>query len=233
MFGQGEEGPGSRSPDSNRLSVPGGRYDPSLTFSENVDLTEPIISRFDVLCVVRDTVDPVQVRSCAPSLGASRGSRGGGVVGLEGLLNGRVLSTLVLSPEVLDFSPWLPHPPAWPRSATASRVHLLLTALAPPQPLLWHAPCSLGAIASTLTATQLPCRKPAVCAEMGGPASARPPLLASREPAVLRGLPRPSSPACPPDLSLPSLLASREPAIPRGLCPSSPAWPPDLHSQVS
>uniref|UniRef100_A0A8C5WAP5 DNA replication licensing factor MCM2 n=1 Tax=Microcebus murinus TaxID=30608 RepID=A0A8C5WAP5_MICMU len=38
----------------------GGRYDPSLTFAENVDLTEPIISRFDVLCVVRDTVDPVQ-----------------------------------------------------------------------------------------------------------------------------------------------------------------------------
>merc|ERR1719471_1837875 len=36
----------------------GGRYDPSLTFSENVDLTEPILSRFDVLCVVRDTVDP-------------------------------------------------------------------------------------------------------------------------------------------------------------------------------
>ncbi|NWI94511.1 MCM2 factor, partial [Pitta sordida] len=38
----------------------GGRYDPSLTFSENVDLTEPIISRFDILCVVRDTVDSVQ-----------------------------------------------------------------------------------------------------------------------------------------------------------------------------
>jgi len=38
----------------------GGRYDPSLTFSENVDLTEPILSRFDVLCVVRDTVDPIQ-----------------------------------------------------------------------------------------------------------------------------------------------------------------------------
>merc|ERR1719328_915933 len=35
-----------------------GRYDPSMTFSENVDLTEPILSRFDVLCVVRDTVDP-------------------------------------------------------------------------------------------------------------------------------------------------------------------------------
>ena len=39
----------------------GGRYDPSLTFSENVDLTEPILSRFDILCVVRDMVDPVEV----------------------------------------------------------------------------------------------------------------------------------------------------------------------------
>lgn len=38
----------------------GGRYDPSLTFSENVDLTEPILSRFDILCIVRDQVDPVQ-----------------------------------------------------------------------------------------------------------------------------------------------------------------------------
>jgi DNA replication licensing factor MCM2 len=35
-----------------------GRYQPGLTFAENVDLTEPIISRFDVLCVVKDTVDP-------------------------------------------------------------------------------------------------------------------------------------------------------------------------------
>ncbi|RWS13295.1 DNA replication licensing factor mcm2-like isoform X1 [Dinothrombium tinctorium] len=37
----------------------GGRYDASLTFAENVDLTEPIISRFDILCIVKDTVDPV------------------------------------------------------------------------------------------------------------------------------------------------------------------------------
>ncbi|CAL8139298.1 unnamed protein product [Orchesella dallaii] len=36
----------------------GGSYDSSLTFSENVDLTEPILSRFDILCVVRDTPDP-------------------------------------------------------------------------------------------------------------------------------------------------------------------------------
>uniref|UniRef100_UPI00358E0689 DNA replication licensing factor MCM2 n=1 Tax=Myxine glutinosa TaxID=7769 RepID=UPI00358E0689 len=38
----------------------GGRYDASLTFSDNVDLSEPILSRFDILCVVRDTVDAVQ-----------------------------------------------------------------------------------------------------------------------------------------------------------------------------
>ncbi|KAK7081231.1 MCM DNA helicase complex subunit, partial [Halocaridina rubra] len=25
-----------------------------------VDLSEPILSRFDILCVVRDTVDPIQ-----------------------------------------------------------------------------------------------------------------------------------------------------------------------------
>ncbi|KAL3093092.1 hypothetical protein niasHT_022542 [Heterodera trifolii] len=37
----------------------GGRYDPSRTFSANVDLTEPILSRFDILCVMRDQADPV------------------------------------------------------------------------------------------------------------------------------------------------------------------------------
>ena len=38
-----------------------GKYQPALTFSQNVDLTEPIISRFDILCVVKDVVDPIQV----------------------------------------------------------------------------------------------------------------------------------------------------------------------------
>ena len=36
----------------------GGRYDASKAFSENVELSDPILSRFDVLCVVRDVVDP-------------------------------------------------------------------------------------------------------------------------------------------------------------------------------
>lgn len=38
----------------------GGRYDSSLTFSENVNLSEPILSRFDILCVVKDEFDPMQ-----------------------------------------------------------------------------------------------------------------------------------------------------------------------------
>jgi len=42
-----------------------GRYDGSLTFLENVDLTDPILSRFDILCVVRDTCDPAKDESVA------------------------------------------------------------------------------------------------------------------------------------------------------------------------
>ncbi|OMJ15086.1 DNA replication licensing factor mcm2 [Smittium culicis] len=38
----------------------GGKYRPSLPFSQNVQLTEPILSRFDVLCVVRDEVDSIK-----------------------------------------------------------------------------------------------------------------------------------------------------------------------------
>ncbi|KAK2776738.1 MCM DNA helicase complex subunit [Onygenales sp. PD_12] len=36
----------------------GGRYNGTIPFSHNVQLTEPILSRFDILCVVRDTVNP-------------------------------------------------------------------------------------------------------------------------------------------------------------------------------
>merc|ERR1719262_872368 len=37
-----------------------GRYDPQQTFAQNVGLTDPILSRFDMLCVLRDEADPVQ-----------------------------------------------------------------------------------------------------------------------------------------------------------------------------
>lgn len=43
----------------------GGRYDPSMTFSENVALSEPIMSRFDILCVVKDEFDPMQDQQLA------------------------------------------------------------------------------------------------------------------------------------------------------------------------
>ncbi|AFN82847.1 DNA replication licensing factor Mcm2 [Encephalitozoon romaleae SJ-2008] len=34
-----------------------GRYNGSLTFSQNVNLSDPIISRFDILCVTKDNID--------------------------------------------------------------------------------------------------------------------------------------------------------------------------------
>mmetsp|Transcript_45735 Transcript_45735/g.82325 ORF Transcript_45735/g.82325 Transcript_45735/m.82325 type:complete len:892 (+) Transcript_45735:64-2739(+) len=37
-----------------------GRYDPMRTFSQNVNLSDPILSRFDMICVLRDESDPVQ-----------------------------------------------------------------------------------------------------------------------------------------------------------------------------
>lgn len=37
-----------------------GRYDGSVSFADNVDLTEPILSRFDCICVVRDKVDVIE-----------------------------------------------------------------------------------------------------------------------------------------------------------------------------
>ncbi|KAH7826436.1 DNA replication licensing factor MCM2 [Monocercomonoides exilis] len=41
------------------------RYDTSQTFLANVDLSEPILSRFDLLCVVKDNVDEDQDRRMA------------------------------------------------------------------------------------------------------------------------------------------------------------------------
>lgn len=38
----------------------GGRYNSTAPFSNNVHLTEPILSRFDILCVVRDLVEPTE-----------------------------------------------------------------------------------------------------------------------------------------------------------------------------
>merc|ERR1711937_502639 len=37
-----------------------GKYDSSRTFAQNVNLSDPILSRFDVLCVIRDEADQLQ-----------------------------------------------------------------------------------------------------------------------------------------------------------------------------
>ncbi|KAI9910058.1 hypothetical protein PsorP6_010453 [Peronosclerospora sorghi] len=37
----------------------GGRYNAARTLAENVELTDPILQRFDLLCVLQDQVDPV------------------------------------------------------------------------------------------------------------------------------------------------------------------------------
>merc|ERR1711953_631906 len=37
-----------------------GRYDPQRSFADNVNLSDPILSRFDVLCVIGDEADQLQ-----------------------------------------------------------------------------------------------------------------------------------------------------------------------------
>lgn len=51
----------------------GGRYNSTIPFAQNVELTEPILSRFDILCVVRDTVDPEEDERLANFVVGSHG----------------------------------------------------------------------------------------------------------------------------------------------------------------
>ncbi|OLN81138.1 DNA replication licensing factor mcm2 [Colletotrichum chlorophyti] len=51
----------------------GGRYNSTIPFSANVELTEPILSRFDILCVVRDTVEPEEDERLARFIVGSHG----------------------------------------------------------------------------------------------------------------------------------------------------------------
>jgi DNA replication licensing factor MCM2 len=77
----------------------GGRYDPQRTFAENVELTDPILSRFDNLCVLIDEVNPVQDERLAKFVvgshirshpaygvdGAEAGGEEGGMPAAEGV----------------------------------------------------------------------------------------------------------------------------------------------------
>ncbi len=42
-----------------------GLYNPQIPFSRNVELTQPILSRFDILCVVRDVANYVNDETLA------------------------------------------------------------------------------------------------------------------------------------------------------------------------
>lgn len=37
-----------------------GKYNPAISFAQNISLSDPIISRFDLLCVVKDTIDKTE-----------------------------------------------------------------------------------------------------------------------------------------------------------------------------
>lgn len=53
-----------------------GRYNPALSFSQNVNLTDPIVSRFDLLCVVKDVIDAAEDRRMAAFIIDSHGGAG-------------------------------------------------------------------------------------------------------------------------------------------------------------
>lgn len=51
-----------------------GKYNPALSFAQNINLSDPIISRFDLLCVVKDTIDVVEDTRMAEFILNSHGS---------------------------------------------------------------------------------------------------------------------------------------------------------------
>jgi DNA replication licensing factor MCM2 len=82
-----------------------GRYNAQVDFAHNVELTEPILSRFDILCVVRDTVDPASDERLAkfvveshiashPNTRAAEAAEIEGVQSLNGGLEEEPVSTI-------------------------------------------------------------------------------------------------------------------------------------------
>ncbi|XP_018331325.1 DNA replication licensing factor Mcm2 isoform X2 [Agrilus planipennis] len=78
----------------------GGRYDASMTFAENVNLSDPILSRFDILCVVRDEVDPIQDQHLAEFVVSSHIRHHPSKKG-EGLTSTEVTNELAIPQEML------------------------------------------------------------------------------------------------------------------------------------
>lgn len=55
-----------------------GRYNPALSFAQNINLSDPIVSRFDLLCVVKDTIEKTEdTRMAGFILGSHSGKKNG------------------------------------------------------------------------------------------------------------------------------------------------------------
>lgn len=80
----------------------GGRYNSTIPFSQNVELTEPILSRFDILCVVRDTADPAEDERLATFVVSSHGRAHPDRIALNNLDTD--LASMALADHPLSFS---------------------------------------------------------------------------------------------------------------------------------
>jgi DNA replication licensing factor MCM2 len=80
----------------------GGRYDSSNTLADNVELTDPILQRFDILCVLQDTVDPVHDERLASFVTSSHMN----AIPTRDLNNGKAVlppsNSVVLKPGIID-----------------------------------------------------------------------------------------------------------------------------------
>lgn len=79
----------------------GGRYDSSNTLADNVELTDPILQRFDILCVLQDVVDPVADERLATFVSSSHMN----AVPTRDLLNGQAElhpNSVVNKPGMID-----------------------------------------------------------------------------------------------------------------------------------
>ncbi|KAH9386516.1 DNA replication licensing factor MCM2 [Nematocida major] len=67
-----------------------GRYNPGYTFQQNVNLSDPIISRFDVICVIRDDGNPEKDRKLAEFIVGSHRKSAQGAQGEDPQLDGHI-----------------------------------------------------------------------------------------------------------------------------------------------
>jgi len=73
-----------------------GRYNPALSFSQNINLSDPIISRFDLLCVVKDTIERAEDTRTAEFILNSHSNTRAAQAGFTGKITQDLLRKYVL-----------------------------------------------------------------------------------------------------------------------------------------